>query len=92
MPLHFAHTALKARATGTADNPDPSACIAAWTMESAVSGDSKEFKVFKSVVRPDAVAVVDVFIRSQSAADTSFHDQTVFKHVAIIDTNRDVSI
>jgi hypothetical protein len=44
-------------------------------------GASSEFKVCKSVIVLDFVAVVDVFVGAESAAKMLFHDVAMFENV-----------
>src|SRR5574343_943070 len=61
-------------------------------MLAGVIRDAEEFKVCKSVIRLDAIAVVNVLARSEHSAKVRRHDDTMLKLEAVADTDGDVSI
>jgi len=61
-------------------------------MLSGVICDREDLKILKSVVRLDAVTVVDVLIRSQIAAHVRRHDGTMFEDVDAAHPDLDISI
>ena len=54
--------------------------------------DAEEFKVCKSVVRLDAIPMVDVLARSEHSAKVRRHDDTMLKLESIADAHGDVAI
>ena len=58
----------------------------------AVSDAIEDHKVRRSVVRLDAVDVMDMLVSSQSSSQHALHDVTVLQHVSPSDSNTDVSV
>lgn len=61
-------------------------------MLSGVILNAKDFKIFKSIIVLDPIAVVDVFSCVESSAKMAFHDDTMLKAEIVADTNCDISI
>lgn len=61
MAINFDRAPLKRLATNQAFDDAPSSFVAAPMMVAGVILDGDEFKIFKSVVRLDAISVVNVF-------------------------------
>jgi hypothetical protein len=61
-------------------------------MCSGVICDRQEFKVLQSIVVLNAVAMVDLLIRFQSASKVLSHDDTKLNQEVIANANCDVSI
>jgi hypothetical protein len=57
-----------------------------------VIGNCEQFEVLKTVVRPDAVSVVNVFACFEIAAKVSSHDHAMLKFVGISDPDCHVPI
>jgi len=61
-------------------------------MVGSVSLHSDKLQVVKSVVRLDAVAMVDLLARSQASSQMRLHDETMFKAIlATADVDSDVA-
>ena len=88
----MAATTLKVLATRQALDPVPGCPVNASMMEPGVVADGEELKIRKSVVRLDAIAVVDVLSAAEASAKVSSHDNAVLKLVGIADPDGNVAI
>ena len=92
MLCHNDSEALKWLAAGEAFALNPPGRLHATMMHSGVICDSENLKVVQSVVVPDAVSVVDVFVSIECAAKVRRHDDTMLKLVSAATAYCNVSI